>query len=117
MANNVAMRLGTKEHEEFAKLVKQVLGELDKNFQAEFNRDRSGAQQMESTDPRVSGLRVQIGEFQSLCDKANSRIEPLQEEYLKRAKALAERFQLLNTGGYLELNGPGNAILQEVLGD
>ena len=112
----MAIRYGTKEHEEFSAMVQQVLGCLDRNFASKFEPDPSGAQQMESTDPKVRGLRVQIGKFQGLCDEANFRIEPLQEEYRDKVKALAERFQLLNTEGYLELNGSGKAILQQVLG-
>jgi hypothetical protein len=116
MVDIAAMRFGSKEHEEFAGLVKQVLGELDKNFAAKFNHDPSGAQTMESTDPRVHGLRIEIEEFQRLCNEANSRIEPMQEEYRNRVKALAERFRLLNIDGYLELNPSGKAILQEIIG-
>jgi hypothetical protein len=111
----MAIRYGTKEHEEFAVIVGQVLSCLDGNFASKFSSDPSGAQQMESTD-LLRGLRRQIEEFQLLCNAANSRIEPLQEEYQNKAKALAGRFQALNTERYLELNSSGKKMLQQALG-
>jgi hypothetical protein len=106
------MRYGTKEHEEFAKLVEEVRNHLAASFATYFNHNPSDAwQRMESTD-QTRGLYKQIVEFQELCnDAAVPGVELPDNEYQAKARALADRVQAL--ADKLDLNSAGRRVLQD----